>query len=118
MESQTLLVMTTLPDPASAQQTARILVEARLAACVSVLSPCTSVYRWQDAVETASEIPVLIKTSRDAYPRLEQRLRECHPYELPEILAISIEKGLPDYLRWIIRETETSKNASFEKPVP
>jgi periplasmic divalent cation tolerance protein len=116
MESQTLLVMTTLPDPDSAEHTARILVEARLAACVSVLAPCTSVYRWRDAVETAGEIPLLIKTSREAYPRLEQRLRECHPYELPEILAISIESGLPDYLQWIVRETESSKTESVEKP--
>jgi periplasmic divalent cation tolerance protein len=116
MESQTLLVMTTLPNLASAEQTARTLVEARVAACVSVLAPCTSLYRWQDAVETASEIPLLIKTSRDAYPRLEQRLKECHPYELPEIVAILIEGGLPDYLRWIVRETEISKTVSAEKP--
>lgn len=118
MESQTLLVMTTLPDLASAEQTARMLVDARVAACVSVFPPCTSVYRWQDAVETAGEIPLLIKTSREAYPRLEQRLRECHPYELPEILAISIESGLADYLRWIVGETETTKTTSFEKPIP
>jgi periplasmic divalent cation tolerance protein len=116
MESQTLLVMTTLPDLSSAQQVARMLVEARVAACVSVLSPCSSVYRWQDAVETASEIPLLIKTSREAYSRLEQRLKECHPYELPEILAISIDSGLPDYLRWIARETESSTTVSVEKP--
>jgi periplasmic divalent cation tolerance protein len=116
MDAEILLVMTTLPDPASAEQVARILVEARLAACVSVLSPCTSVYRWRDAVETAGEIPLLIKTTRAAYPRLEKRLRQCHPYELPEILAISIEAGLPDYLQWIVRETELSTTESAENP--
>ena len=118
MEAQTLLVMTTLPDPASAEQVARDLVDARVAACVSVLAPCTSVYRWQDTIESAGEIPLLIKTSREAYPRLEQYLRECHPYELPEILAISIESGLPDYLQWIVRETESSNTESVKKPAP
>lgn len=107
MASEILLVMTTLPDQASAEHTARLLVDIGAAACVSLLAPCTSIYRWQGEVETSAEIPLLIKTTRAAYPRLEQRLRECHPYELPEILAIPVEHGLPDYLQWIARETDS-----------
>jgi periplasmic divalent cation tolerance protein len=106
MDAEILVVMTTLPDQASAERTARLLVEARVAACVSILSPCTSIYRWQGKVETAAEIPLMIKTTRKAYPRLEQHLRECHPYELPEILATPAVKGLPDYLQWIVGETD------------
>lgn len=107
MDAEILIVMTTLPDQASAERTARLLVETGAAACVSRLSPCTSIYRWQGTLETANEFPLLIKTTRAAYPRLEQRLRECHPYELPEILAIPVTTGLPDYLQWIVRETES-----------
>jgi periplasmic divalent cation tolerance protein len=106
MDTEILVVMTTLPDQASAEQTARLLVEIGAAACVSLFAPCTSIYRWQGEVETSSEIPLMIKTTREAYPILEQRLKECHPYELPEILAIPIAAGLPGYLQWVIRETD------------
>jgi periplasmic divalent cation tolerance protein len=107
MDTAILVVMTTLPDRATAEKIARLLVDERLAACVSILAPCTSTYRWQGAVETADEIPLLIKTTQHVYARLEQRLRECHPYELPEILAVPASHGLPGYLQWIARETDT-----------
>jgi periplasmic divalent cation tolerance protein len=107
MDADIILVMTTLPDQASAERIARLLVEERLAACVSVQSPCTSIYHWQGEVETTTEIPLLIKATRKIYPRLEQRLRECHPYELPEILAVPVTAALPDYLQWIARETDS-----------
>lgn len=100
-----LLVLTNLPDADSAGRVARLLVEQRLAACVNVLAPCTSVYRWQGALETASELPLLIKTTRAAYPALQATLREAHPYELPEIVAIPVQEGLPDYLAWVAAET-------------
>ncbi len=101
----TLLVLTNLPDAARAQALAAALVEARLAACVNILAPCRSVYRWQGKVENASEVPVLIKTSADRYAALEAAIRQQHPYELPEIVAVPIERGLPDYLDWLARET-------------
>jgi periplasmic divalent cation tolerance protein len=107
MATEILLLITTLPDKASAERIARTLVDERLAACVSVLPSCTSIYRWQGAVETAAEVPLLIKTTKKAYAGLEQRLRECHSYELPEILAIPVVEGLNEYLQWIARETDS-----------
>ncbi len=77
----------------------------RVAACVNVLAPCRSVYRWQNAVETAVEVPLLIKTSAERYADLEAAIRAGHPYELPEIIAVPIERGLPDYLAWVAAET-------------
>lgn len=103
--SDILLVMTNLPDQASAQLLAQKIIEARLAACVSQLSLCTSTYRWQNTIETASEIPLLIKTTQTAYPNLEKMIRSSHPYELPEIIAVPVSAGLPAYLSWVTRET-------------
>ena len=102
---ETILVFSNLPDRDSAEQLAKLLIAQRLAACVNVLSPCTSVYRWQGAVETADEIPVLIKTTRERYPALEAAIRAHHPYELPEIIAVPLAAGLPAYLEWINTET-------------
>lgn len=102
---EVLLVMSTLPDRDSAQALARMLIESRLAACVNVLAPCVSVYRWQGAVEEASEIPLVIKTTARRYAELESALRAHHPYELPEIVAVPLARGLPGYLEWIAAET-------------
>jgi len=101
-----LLVMTNVPDKALAEQLAHTLIESRAAACVNILAPCESVYRWQGLVETAAEIPLLIKTTEAAYPRVEQILRECHPYAVPEVIAVPIKYGLPAYLAWVATETE------------
>ncbi|BBJ00587.1 divalent-cation tolerance protein CutA [Ferrigenium kumadai] len=101
-----LLVFTNLPDEQSATALAQRLIEQRAAACVNRLAPCTSIYRWEGKVETATEVPLLIKTTRAAYPRLEQLIREVHPYELPEIVAVSIDQGLPAYLDWVNQETK------------
>ncbi len=100
-----LLVLTNLPDRESADRLARALVEARVAACVNVLAPARSVYRWKGAVETAEEFPVLVKTARDRYDELERTIRSLHPYELPEIVAVDIDAGLPAYLEWVEAET-------------
>jgi periplasmic divalent cation tolerance protein len=75
------------------------------AACVNVLAPCRSVYRWKGAVEEASEVPVLIKTATDRYSDLEAAIRALHPYELPEIIAVGVTTGLPAYLSWVDTET-------------
>jgi periplasmic divalent cation tolerance protein len=74
-----------------------------------VLPACTSFYRWQGKLERADEIPLLIKTTRAAYPRLENSLRKLHPYELPEIIALPVSAGLPEYLNWVAQETQARK---------
>ena len=103
--ADTLLVLTNLPDRDSADAMAAALIKARLAACVNVLAPCTSVYRWQGAVETATEVPLLIKTTADGYAALEAEIRAHHPYELPEIVAVPVVRGLPAYLDWVAAQT-------------
>lgn len=100
-----LLVLTSLPDEASARTLAAALVEQRLAACVNILAPCASVYRWRGELETAAEVPLLIKTTRSRYAGLEAAIRARHPYELPEIVAVPVVLGLPGYLDWIAAET-------------
>lgn len=102
---ETLLVISNLPDREQAERLAAYLIEARLAACVNVLAPCTSVYRWQGKTETATEVPLLIKTTRARYPALEAAIKARHPYELPEIIALPVTAGLPAYLDWVGAET-------------
>ena len=104
-----LLVITNLPDRAAAAKLADVLVEKRLAACINVLAPCQSVYRWQGAVQHDEEHPVLIKTTRAAYAEIEAQIRAHHPYELPEIIAVPIERGLPAYLEWVAAETAPNR---------
>lgn len=103
-----LLVLTNLPDAAQAQTLAAALVEARLAACVNILAPCASVYRWSGAVETATEVPLLIKTTPARYAALEAAIRARHPYELPEIVAVPVTQGLPGYLDWVAAATASA----------
>jgi periplasmic divalent cation tolerance protein len=105
---EVLLVLTNLPDAASASALAGHLVAERLAACVNILAPCRSVYRWQGQIESAEEVPLLIKTSADRYPALEAAIRARHPYELPEIVAVPFSRGLPAYLEWLAAETRPS----------
>ena len=101
----TLLVLTNLPDRATAEKLADTLIAQQVAACVNILAPCRSVYRWQGAVQHDEEHPVLIKTTQERYPALEAAIRAAHPYELPEIIAVPIERGLPAYLEWVAAET-------------
>ena len=100
-----LLVLTNLPDRGAAEALARTLVERRVAACVNVLSPCRSTYRWEGKLQVDEEHPVLIKTTRERYPALEAAVREVHPYDLPELIAVPVESGLPAYLDWVRAET-------------
>ena len=101
-----LLVVTNLPDRAVAERLADMLVEKKLAACVNILAPCRSVYRWKGAVQHDEEHPLLIKTTAERYAALEQALRAGHPYELPEIIAVPVERGLAAYLGWVEAETK------------
>ena len=100
-----LLVLTNLPDRAAAEKLADALVGERVAACVNILAPCRSVYRWKDAVQHDEEHPVLIKTTEERFAALEAAIRTHHPYEVPEVIALPIERGLPAYLEWIGTET-------------
>ena len=104
-----LLVLTNLPDRAAAERLADALIEKRLAACVNILAPCRSVYRWKDSVQHDEEHPLLIKTTAERYAELETAIRAAHPYDLPEIIAVPIELGLPAYLYWIGSETDASR---------
>ena len=107
-----LLILTNVPDTASAEKLAHALIESRAAACVNVLAQCHSIYRWQGAVETAEEVPLLIKTAPARYPALEAAIRERHPYELPEIIAVPLSHGLPEYLGWVVAETQPQTTAA------
>jgi periplasmic divalent cation tolerance protein len=103
-----IAVLTNLPDSESAFNLARELVELRLAACVNVLAPVESFYRWEGQVERAREYPLLAKTTRERYEALEQAIRERHPYSVPEVVAWPIERGLPAYLEWVGTETRAA----------
>ena len=95
------IVLTTCPDKACAERIAMALVEEGLAACVSILPPMRSIYRWEGKIETASEQLLIIKSVTARFPAIRDRLRALHPYELPEIIAVPIADGLPEYLAWL-----------------
>lgn len=103
---ETILVLTTLPDAGLARDLVRTLVTLRLVACGTVVSRVTSVYRWEGRIEEAEEAQVILKTRRGCWEALQSRLAELHPYEVPEILALPVENGLPAYLAWVGAETE------------
>jgi len=81
------------------------LVAGQLAACVNILPPATSIYRWQGKIEQAEEIPLLIKTTTGRYAEVETTIRTLHPYEVPEVIAVPLAAGLPAYLGWLATET-------------
>lgn len=93
--------MTTAGSEEEAGRIASLLVERRLAACVQVIGPVTSRYRWQGGVEEASEWQCLVKTTRAAYEQVEAAIREAHSYDEPEIVAMPIVAGSAGYLAWI-----------------
>ena len=100
-----LVVLCTCPDENTARALASGLVENRLAACVNVLPGIRSIYRWQGAVQEDGEVLLVAKTSRETFPELESWLAEHHPYDLPEVIALPVERGLPAYLEWVAQET-------------
>jgi periplasmic divalent cation tolerance protein len=102
---EAIQVFTTLETEADAQAIAAALVEKRLAACVQIIGPMTSTYRWQGEVETAQEWLCVVKSRRGLYEALEQAILKLHPYDLPEILALPVVAGSEAYLQWLDRET-------------
>ncbi|MBM4207366.1 MAG: divalent-cation tolerance protein CutA [Gammaproteobacteria bacterium] len=95
------VIFCTCPDQATAEKIAHALVEKQLAACVNILPHVTSVYQWQGQVESAAEYLLMIKSPVQSYTAIETAIRSLHPYELPEIIALSIAQGLPEYINWI-----------------
>jgi len=98
-------VVTTAASADEARRIATALVEERLAACVQIVGPIESIYRWQGKVETAAELQCWIKTRRQHYALLEAAIRRLHSYEVPEILAVPIVAGSEAYLKWLTDET-------------
>lgn len=94
-------VTTTLPDQVAAERMATQLVEERLAACAQVVGPVRSIYRWAGKIERAEEWYCHLKTTLARLPDLQTRVRQLHSYEVPEIIAVPILQGNPDYLKWI-----------------
>ncbi len=101
MNDDICLVFTTCPDRETAERLSAMLVEHRLAACVSAGSSVTSTYPWQGRVERESEIPLTIKTTRARVSALKQELVAHHPYEVPELLVVPVSGGLDEYMQWI-----------------
>jgi periplasmic divalent cation tolerance protein len=101
MAEEVLVVLTTWPDAEKARAAARVLVEEKLVACANLVPAIESIYRWQGAVETNSEVLVVLKTTIARYQMLETRILELHSYEVPEIVCLRAADGLPRYLRWV-----------------
>jgi periplasmic divalent cation tolerance protein len=95
------IIFCTCPDKDTAEKIARLLVTEKQAACVNILPGITSIYSWKDQIESAEEHLLLIKAHKDYYQAIEAAVRDNHPYEVPEIIAVPVESGLPEYLNWI-----------------
>lgn len=101
MPETTLIVLTTMPDPASAEDIAEQLIGENLAACVNIMGEMTSIYRWQGKVHKGTEHQLMIKTTSECFKGVKNWITEHHPYDLPEIIAIPVAEGLPNYLDWV-----------------
>ena len=100
-----VVVLTTVPAGSKGEEIGRTLVEERLAACVNVLAPMTSIYRWRGVVEREAEQQIIIKTTRGRVAALQSRLATLHPYELPEFLVLAVADSSPAYFEWVGQET-------------
>jgi len=96
-----VIIQNSCPDQKTARMIAENLVEAELAACVNILPAGLSIYHWQGKLEFTNEHLLLIKTHEDKYPEIETMIQKLHPYELPEIIAVTITSGSPEYLGWL-----------------
>ncbi|MEO5720264.1 MAG: divalent-cation tolerance protein CutA [Chthoniobacterales bacterium] len=101
MADEAWLVVSTFPDPETARRISRQMVDEHLAACANLTPTIQSIYRWEGKVEEAQETMVFFKTTPARFPELQARLKSLHPYDVPEIIAVPIRDGLPDYLRWV-----------------
>lgn len=108
MASDVVVLLSTFPDQEAARQATRALLEERLVACGNLLPGVESIYWWKEQIETAAEVVVIFKTTAKCCEAAMRKLRDVHPYEVPEILRIAVEDGWPDYLNWV-RENVTRK---------
>jgi len=104
------VIINTCPDIATAEQLAGRLLDAQVAACVNIIPAIRSIYVWKGERQSDNEVILLIKAPGPAYPAIEKLIRENHPYELPEIIAVDIDRGLPEYLSWIQEQTAGSRS--------
>jgi periplasmic divalent cation tolerance protein len=100
-----LLVLCNTPDKETADKLAKLLLAEKLCACVNILPQVESLYLWDNKLEEITEVSMLIKTTKDCYQELEKAIKENHPYDVPEIIALDIAAGLPEYLSWINQST-------------
>jgi periplasmic divalent cation tolerance protein len=96
-----ILCLVTIDDIGKAGEIARVLVEKKIVACVNIIPEIRSIYRWKGEVCDDKERLLIMKTREDLFPKLQSAVKELHPYEVPEIVALKIDQGLPEYLRWI-----------------
>ena len=108
------VILTTTGAEEQALSIARVLVSERLAACVNIIGPIRSVYRWRDAIEDEREFLLIIKTRATLYVKVERRVRELHTYEMPEVLALTADRGSPPYIKWLLESTGAGR--IVEKP--
>lgn len=104
--SPVLVVLVNVPDAVVAEAIAEAIVQQRAAACVNILPAVRSVYRWEGKTEQATEVTLVIKTTQAAYTALESLVASMHPYDVPEIIALPVQAGLPAYLQWVADETQ------------
>lgn len=107
------LVFSTFPDTDKARLVGQTLVKESLAACVTLLPKAESFFIWKGEMQEASEVLAIFKTSRAAYPKLEARLNELHPYDVPEIIALPVERGLPGYVDWVVASVEGAPTSAL-----
>ena len=105
MHEDVVLLLTTVPVGEPGERIARALVDERLAACVNLYAPMTSVYRWKGGVETDVERQMIVKTTAEQLSRIKARVAELHAYELPELLVVPVIDGGEEYLNWVRSET-------------
>jgi len=108
--SEKIIVFSNCGSQEEARRVARALVDTRVCACVNIIPGIQSIYRWQGSIQEEAEWMLIIKTTRELFDRLSVELRKNHSYEIPEVIAIPIVEGNPDYLKWIDRETFGSAN--------
>lgn len=101
MADQILLAISTFPDAEAASRIAQALVEEKFAACANLIPAVHSIYRWKEKIETAGEVIVFFKTTAERRAAFQEKLRSLHPYEVPEVIFVPVDGGLPAYLRWV-----------------
>jgi len=102
MSQEILLALSTFPDAETARKISNQLVTEKFVACANILPPVESIYRWKDKIQAANETLVFFKLSEDRQAAFQEKLRSLHPYEVPEIIFVSVAGGLPEYLRWVV----------------